>query len=129
MVGIAVGGVAVVSTVSTVVSTVVSVGMTVVAIPGISSSISSRLGIGFSISRPLPVSVAIVSTITIESTVVSTVSTIVGRMTVVSIPSVSSGIGIGLRLSHDGGKSESYDEQDFHGCDLVLNCSKTESPC
>merc|ERR1711878_107955 len=101
-----------VSVVSTVSIAPVSVGMSVVSIVprfGAGSSIgggsSSGSGCSFGITLPVSVGVSVISTPSIVSTV--------GGISIVSIV-IRFGAGFGLRLCHDSGSSESYEQQQLH---------------
>merc|ERR1712241_705753 len=99
----------------TVISSVVtapSVGMAVISIVprfGAGISISSWGGSGsgcsFSITFPVSVGISVMATPSIVSTV--------GRISIVSII-IRFGAGFGLRLCHDSGSSESYEQQQLH---------------
>merc|ERR1712039_957387 len=90
----------------------ISVSMSVISVPCVSSGIS--IGLRFGISGPLAQVVSVISTV-VGVTVVSTVSvsvvsksiSITVSTAIVSVPCVSSGISasFGLRLCHDSGNN------------------------
>merc|ERR1712002_793382 len=96
--------------------------------PLVEVSIVLSIGIGFrhSFSISLPHSVIAHHRISIESTVEVALSTVIVAIAIV-VESVVPILSIGLRLCHNSGKSESYDNEDFHDCLQVG--SKIDSPC
>merc|ERR1711972_1091539 len=104
------------------VSVGITVVSTVVSVPG--GGISFRFGFsfGFSISRAfsqVTVSVSVGVSVVSAPSVVSSPSSVISWPTtvVMSVPGFGIGVslGFGLRLSHNSGNNESYEEQDFHG--------------
>merc|ERR1712025_1076661 len=102
------------------------VAMVLVSIPLVSRVLSISISLRHSFRISLPHSVIAHHRISIESTVEVALSTVIVTIAIV-VESIVPILGIGLRLCHNSGKSESYDNEDFHGSDCLG--SKIDSPC
>merc|ERR1712002_995483 len=102
------------------------IAIVLVSIPLVSWVLSISIGLRHSFSISLPHSVITHHRISIESTVEVALSTVIVAIAIV-VESIVPILSIGLRLCHNSGKSESYDNEDFHDCLQVG--SKIDSPC
>merc|ERR1711944_335343 len=104
------------------------VAMVLVSVPLVSRVLSISIGLRHSFRISLPHSVIAHHRISIESTVEVALPTVIVAIAIV-VESIVPILSIGLRLCHDSGKSESYDNEDFHGSDCLEVGSKIDSPC
>merc|ERR1712002_1279515 len=95
------------------------IAIVLVSIPLVEVSIvlSISIGLRHSFSISLPHSVIAHHRISIESTVEVALSTVIVAIAIV-VESIVPILSIGLRLCHNSGKSESYDNEDLHDSDF-----------